>query len=838
MATPTEQQSRPRSSYAREMTGLFLFFWAVFLVLCLVTFDKNDPGLNQVSTAAVIVNKAGLFGSYVAAFLNEWFGCCAFLWPVFFVILGLSCISQRLVFNWRIWSGFFLLVLFFLETSEAWEIRVGDFTPGGITGHGLYVFTTHYLHPLGASLLWLFLLMVAVELIFDLSWFALFGSLIEIVKRKVQEKHEVSSRTPASEFLGSEITAEAKPGFRQKLQQVVALFVRSPKREPLPEIYREENSQANPQPADEPLFQPPENLYKDETDDEDLLGLAKKPGPKKAEAKDEPDQAEAKASARQALREVQPEPEPVKPVPATNKASEQREAAKSATSPLNKLQSLLGLAKNKSEAEPKEAPKPRKNHKSDVFPLPPLSLLAEPVRTAQYEKEDSREKAQVLMQALREFAVDGELAAITPGPVVTLFEVRPASGVRVGKFLNISDDMARVLKAPSVRVISPVPGKDTVGIEIPNLKREFVNFRELVATDAFRKAASPLTMALGKDTAGKPVFADLAQMPHMLIAGATGTGKSVCLNSILASFLYRSQPSELKLLLIDPKRVEMSVYADEPHLIHPVVNEPADAKNALEWATSEMDARFKAMARLGARNIIGFNRKLKDLGQNRPDELADLEPLPYIAIIIDELADLMMMADRKDVENCIVRLAQLARACGIHMILATQRPSVNVVTGIIKANFPCRISFQVAGIADSRTILDTAGAEKLLGRGDMLYRPGDTTLKRLHGAFLTDDEVSSIVAHWKSLTEPSYRVNFAQWVPGQEQGSKGSDGSGDDDLFDEVLDFVMQEGVASISKIQRRFRIGFNRAARLVEALDAQGKLDPADGSKPRKVRR
>ena len=323
----------------------------------------------------------------------------------------------------------------------------------------------------------------------------------------------------------------------------------------------------------------------------------------------------------------------------------------------------------------------------------------------------------------------------------------------------------------------------------------------------------------------------------MLIAGATGTGKSVCLNCILGSFLCRTQPSDLKLLLIDPKRVEMSVYADEPHLIHPVVNEPSEAKNALEWATKEMDQRFKAMARLGVRNIAGFNKRLASFGENRPDELADLEHLPYIAIVIDELADLMMMADRKDVENSIVRLAQLARACGIHMILATQRPSVNVVTGIIKANFPCRVSFQVASSADSRTILDSVGAEKLLGKGDMLYRPGDTTLQRLHGAFLSDEDVCALVGYWKNLAEPAYKVDFTQMEENGEKGKKNAGDDFEDELFEEVLAFVTDEGNASISKIQRRFKIGFNRSARLVEALEARGYLEPSDGSKPRKLK-
>lgn len=828
-----EEQKKPRKSgFTREMTGLFLLFWTIFLVLCLVSFSKNDPTLNHVNSQAIIHNKAGLFGAYVAGFLNEWFGLCSFLWPVFFLALAFACLFQRFVIDWRRWAGFLLLVLVLLEVFASISLAVGDFSPSGIIGRSLYSCTTKYLNPVGAGLLWLFFGLIALQLILARSWIEIIQSLRTRIRRVLEEKREeraygqnlASSRNLAKKAgtLITELWHVIKPKKKEAIPPTLILTNHVQNRAP-----KKQRKQAEKE--DETLFVPTRDLFKNNTADDDVLGLGKKAQ----------EQSEPKA-------ETPPEPtipEPtIEPPLVMEQSAEPAEPKEQEASPLKKLQSLLGKKQGKTEKSRTQVSKDERSmlvtpeqYPGD-FPLPPLSILTPKGPSVAADQEDLNDKADVLMQTLSEFAIEGELARITTGPVVTLFEVRPASGVRVNKFLGISDDLARVLRTPSVRIITPVPGKDTVGIEIPNRVRDIVNFRELIESEAFRRAEGPLTMALGKDTAGNPVFANLAKMPHMLIAGATGTGKSVCLNSILASFLFRAQPKDVKLLLIDPKRVEMSVYADEPHLIHPVVNEPQDAKNALEWAISEMERRFKALSRLSVRKIDDFNKRLETFGENRPDELADLEHLPYIAIIVDELGELMTTDVRKDIENSIVRLAQLARACGIHMILATQRPSVNVVTGLIKANFPSRISFQVAQNADSRTILDTVGAEKLLGLGDMLFRPGDITLQRLHGAFLSDSEVCDLVAYWKSLTKPSYTVDFAKWTP--EQGKTASQGDMEsDDLFDEVLAFVTQEGTASISKIQRRFKIGFNRAARLVEALDARGILAPSDGSsKPRKV--
>ncbi len=443
--------------------------------------------------------------------------------------------------------------------------------------------------------------------------------------------------------------------------------------------------------------------------------------------------------------------------------------------------------------------------------------------------------AKSLMASLSDFGVRGEVTNIVPGPVVTMFEYKPAPGIKISRITSLCDDLALAMKALAVR-IEAIPGKDTVGIEIPNEERQTVFLREVVEADAFQKAKSKLTLALGKDLRGHPFCADLARMPHLLVAGATGAGKSVCLNAIILSLVYKATPEEVKLLLVDPKRIELSVYRELPHLIHPVVAEMSMAKSALEWAVAEMDRRYECMARLGARNVDGYNMKLAAMNFEDHPDLADLEPMPYLVIIIDELADLMITAG-KDAEMAIVRLAQLARAAGIHLILATQRPSVDVVTGLIKANFPSRIAFQVTSKHDSRTILDTNGAEYLLGRGDSLYKPSGGKLMRLHGAFVSEDEIARVVDFWRGQCPQRFGVDFAAWQD-EAKGEGDSEGRGaeGDELYPQAVEFVVSQGKASISLIQRRFRIGFNRAARFIEQMEMDGLLGPQEGSKPRSV--
>lgn len=495
--------------------------------------------------------------------------------------------------------------------------------------------------------------------------------------------------------------------------------------------------------------------------------------------------------------------------------------------------------------------------KRKVLQLPPLDLLSPLPEDEKANRPDEMTLARqgnALITCLKNFNVNASLARITPGPVVTMFEVRPAPGVKATRITSLANDLAMSLKAVSVRMQAPVPGTDTVGVEVPNEKRTTVHFREIVENENFRQAKSLLTVALGKDTGGHPVSADLAKMPHLLVAGATGAGKSVCLNAIILSLLYRARPDEVQMILVDPKRVELSMYADLPHLVHPVVTDMDLTKNALLWAIEEMNRRLSLFSKVKVRNITGYNdrqarlRASVEAGGPVPvdeetGEPEDLSNMPFLVIIVDELADLMMVK-RKEVEGSIVRLAQLARAAGIHLIIATQRPSVDVVTGLIKANFPCRIAFKVTSGQDSRTIIDGAGAEKLLGMGDMLFKPNGGMLQRLHGAFVSDEEVSAVVEFWKKQQPPNYKVDFAAF--GNDDADDASEDFGqpasrgneivDDPIYAEAVQFVLDNGKVSISLLQRRFRIGFNRAARFVEQMEKDGLLSQADGTRPRSV--
>lgn len=490
------------------------------------------------------------------------------------------------------------------------------------------------------------------------------------------------------------------------------------------------------------------------------------------------------------------------------------------------------------QTEKKKTPVSKKNKSISVDgELPSSELLSAPAdqKTSQ-TAEVLQPLSDRLKECLNDFNVNGEIQHVVPGPVVTMFEFKPAPGVKVSKIENLTDDIALALRAESVRIEAPIPGKDSVGIEIPNIDRETVYLREVLESSQFAKSTSPLTLALGKDIHGATKVADLAKMPHLLVAGATGAGKSVGINGFLLSLLYKAGPDKVKLLLVDPKRIELAPYAELPHLVHPVVTEMNMAKSALEWAVFEMDCRYEKMAKMGVRNIEGYNKKLESYGINIPEEFENFKPMPYLVIIIDELADLMMTA-AKDVEQCIVRLAQLARAAGIHMILATQRPSVDVVTGLIKANFPTRISFFVTSKFDSRTILDAVGAERLLGKGDMLFKPSGGKLKRMHGAFVDETEIAHVVNFWKEHEPQNFDLDFSEWKKDSENaGGSSGIGSSDDPVYDEAVQFVLDQGKASISLLQRRFRIGFNRAARYIEQMEMEGILGPQEGSKPRKV--
>jgi S-DNA-T family DNA segregation ATPase FtsK/SpoIIIE len=467
------------------------------------------------------------------------------------------------------------------------------------------------------------------------------------------------------------------------------------------------------------------------------------------------------------------------------------------------------------------------------FPLPPTSIMDEIKLTTSMDKTRLFEKAKTLQAKSGEFGVLGSVVEIHPGPVVTTYEFKPDAGVKYSKIVGLADDLALALEAESIR-IDRISGRSTVGIEIPNEVRETIYLREILEGEAFHKASSRLTLCLGKTVNGETYVTDLATMPHLLIAGSTGTGKSVGLNSMIASILYKSTPDEVRMILIDPKRLELGVYEDIPHLLTPVVTDPKIAANVLKWAVTEMERRIRKLASEGVRNIDQYNNIIRgERGERAADASGDeLKPLHYIVIIIDELADLMMVSSH-EVEESITRLAQMARAVGIHLILATQRPSVDVLTGLIKANFPSRISFRVAARVDSRTILDSIGAEHLLGKGDMLFLPpGSARLLRIHGCFVSEKEIARLTSYLRKAGKPT----FDETVGKTERATESVEVEDRDELFDEAVRFVVQSKQASTSMLQRRFRIGFSRAGRLVDMMERDGIIGPADGAKPREI--
>ncbi|MBN7797546.1 DNA translocase FtsK 4TM domain-containing protein [Parahaliea mediterranea] len=496
--------------------------------------------------------------------------------------------------------------------------------------------------------------------------------------------------------------------------------------------------------------------------------------------------------------------------------------------------------------------------------LPHLDLLDEAHHDPDkgYSKEALEGLSKLLELKLADFNIKAEVVAVYPGPVITRFEIQPAPGTKVSRISNLAKDLARSLAVISVRVVEVIPGKSVVGIEIPNEDREIVNFREVLSAKAFDQSRSPLTLALGHDISGEPVVADLAKMPHLLVAGTTGSGKSVGVNAMLISLLYKSTPNEVRLIMVDPKMLELSVYDGIPHLLTPVITDMKDAANGLRWCVAEMERRYKLMASLGVRNLAGYNRKVMEAEKAgtpiadplwSPDPIyaetdeeqtpPSLETLPAIVVVIDEFADMMMIVGKK-VEELIARIAQKARAAGIHLILATQRPSVDVITGLIKANVPTRIAFQVSSKVDSRTILDQGGAEQLLGHGDMLYLPPGSGLpNRVHGAFVSDEEVHRVVADWKKRGEPAYIEGLLDeggstpvTAAELQQAGGAEEGEEDDALYDEAVHYVTQSRRASISSVQRKLRIGYNRAARLIEAMESAGVVSEMGSNGQREV--
>jgi DNA segregation ATPase FtsK/SpoIIIE, S-DNA-T family len=545
-----------------------------------------------------------------------------------------------------------------------------------------------------------------------------------------------------------------------------------------------------------------------------------------------------RARQRKALLARQSKP-PERPAPVLPAMKAPVEAASSRAAPIAEPPSfeerrppLLGKRAKVPENTPLPLPdpEPRPPKRNGAYTIPPLALLDAPKTERKIDERELMEGARLLEEKCREFAVEGAVAQIHPGPVVTTFEFKPDAGVKYGKITGLADDLCLAMQAESV-LIDRIPGKSTVGIQIPNHTREQISLRELLQSEMYQRSTSKLTIALGKTIHGEPYMTDLTAMPHLLIAGSTGTGKSVAINAMLSSFLFRATPEEVRLVMIDPKRVELGVYEDIPHLMTPVVVDPKQAVNALRWAVKEMEERYKKLAAAGVRNIQQYNRNAAHMAKDPNPEGDLLLPLPYIVVVIDELADLMMVA-RGDVEESIARLAQMARAVGVHLLLATQRPSVDVITGLIKANLPSRISFRVQSKIDSRTILDGNGAEQLLGRGDMLFMPpGSSRAIRLHGPYISEQESARLASFLRKQGKPVY--NSA--ITAEDTKIDGVELE-KDDLYDEAARIVVSSGQASISYLQRRLRIGFSRAARLVDMMEMEGIVSPGAGGKAREV--
>jgi S-DNA-T family DNA segregation ATPase FtsK/SpoIIIE len=761
-----------------RFTGLMVFMaFAAFLLLSLLTYNSVDPGWRQSQSTDLVLNSGGRFGAFLADALFSMLGYMAYLIAVIPLIrLAQRFRALRVKDDWRGWawrfSGLLFIVLSGSVISHLFDAsQVLPAGPGGAIGEGLAVPLATSFGVFGASLISLLAMMLGLSMSGDITWLGTLdnlGGLILgfLVKTRAKIQSLRSAPVSSSNLDSNELTAAPQYG--------TSLISKGNKS--LPNATTR-SLQQNPV-STEPVKERP------------LAKLKQK----------------IKATSEIIAEEI----------------------------PLKKLKIEPFEKKSKGTVSEQGA-------LFEAGELPSLSLLrrSEGIQETGYSAENLEDMSRLLESKLADFGVKIEVVAVSPGPVITRFEFQPAPGVKASKITNLAQDLARSLAMTSVRVVEVIPGKSVMGLEVPNENRAMVHLGDVLASQEFQSMSSPLSLALGHDIAGDPVMADVAKMPHLLVAGTTGSGKSVGVNSMLISMLYKSTPDDVRLIMVDPKMLELSVYDGIPHLLTPVITDMKEAANGLRWCVGEMERRYKLLAALGVRNIAGYNKKVLDAAEAgdpikdplwKPEESfdqiqPDLGKLPYIVVVIDEFADMIMVVGKK-VEELIARIAQKARAAGIHLILATQRPSVDIITGLIKANVPTRMAFQVSSRIDSRTILDQGGAEQLLGHGDMLYLPPGTSLPiRVHGAFIDDDEVHAVVADWKSKGSPVFIDSITDTdaggvIPGM---PTESDDGEQDALFDEAIAFVTETRKVSISSVQRKLRIGYNRAARLVETMEAAG---------------
>jgi S-DNA-T family DNA segregation ATPase FtsK/SpoIIIE len=850
--------SPTRSRPLNIFLGLVLVLAALLVLLALATYHSSDPSWNTASSLAKPGNWIGLFGSYLSDLLLQALGITAFFLPLWLGGLGWTWMRSRPGgAAWLRWLGS-VLALAFVPAVLAllpWHwLWMGKIPIGGQAGMLMAGLLVAYLNIQGAWLVAGVLAAAGVWFASEVSFWAIAENIqsrwlqaaswherwrnwrLERAELKEEQTaarealRELEDRPDAAPPLFSGV----RPGANSEEEPLGAprsLFARLfHRRSRTPEI----------DPQDIPAFQ--RVPFQPDEDEEASTGAARRPSiwPSiwergAAEPVPAPVAAIPVGPQAEALRSASLRPQLVEARAADLPAAEVRFGA-TRLEPSASAPSADGIAIHlRADAETRAAAVAPKQVSG--FKLPPSTLLNAGDGPQAVREDELREEARVLVEKCAEFDVRGQVVQINPGPMVTTYEFKPEAGVKYSRVTGLADDLCLAMRAESI-LIERMSGKNTVGIQVPNHRRETIHLRDCLESEVFNKAKSRLTIAMGKDINGRIITADLAGMPHVLIAGSTGSGKSVAINAMIMSLLYRTTPAQVRLILVDPKRVELGMYEGVPHLFTPIITEPKLAANALRNAVREMERRLKLLASRSVRNIDQYNKLFDSAMPSLFDSGEDEEPLPCIVIIIDELADLMML-DRANVEESITRLAQMARAVGIHLILATQRPSVDVITGLIKANVPTRISFRLATKVDSRTILDTNGAESLLGRGDMLFLPpGTSRLMRLHAPYVSEKETAAVVGFWKAQGQAEYVEGFLE-SPKDERASvdgSNSDPDENDPLFDDAVRLVFEFGKASTSLLQRRLRIGYGRAAHLIDLMERDGLVGQADGSRPREL--
>ena len=848
--SPAAASSKAYKDLRVEVSSILVFALGVFALIALFSYSPQDPSFFT-STHEAVRNACGKAGAYIASLMLECFGIGAFLLPAALFFISTTIYkregSVRLIGTLGgMLASVMSLTVFLAIQWKYWPFAGTLLLTGGAFGVWCSEILLHQFNPLGSSIVSMvvFCLALALSTPVSVTQFGakVLGFFARVVIPAVYQAMKMvgaylayilglmamRAAHAAGDFLHRAIDA----AIRKAKERAAAVKVEAAKAalaktvspvEEMPAVVTQMISA-----FDAPVDSVPNALPELEQNSQPELSTA--------------------AQIRQDLK-------------AQEKIVNYPAVIPEILPPEN--QQELGLSGGASEA-PK--PKARQRSKRGQWKLPLIEFLRKPPKIeSSIDKEKLLQNSQILRQKFADFGIDGEVTAVRPGPVITLYEFKPGPGIKVSKIAALADDLSMALSAQSVRILAPLPGKAVVGIEIPSDTRETVFLREFLQHSDFHGTKHAIPVVMGKDIGGQPYLSDMARMPHLLCAGQTGSGKSVFMNGLICSLLYRFTPDEMRMILVDPKFIEFRGYQDIPHLLLPVVDDPKHASTALKWAVREMDRRYRILAMMGARNLATFNQKVEEMGadkvrdflsaeENQPeglekmsggDWIAAFEPdedgaprvgkLPYIVIIIDELADLMMIA-KKEVEISIARIAQKARAAGIHLVIATQRPSTDVITGLIKANLPSRASFQLASYIDSRTILDRPGAERLLGQGDMLFiPPGVSQVLRLHGAYVDDDEIGKITSFLKDQGKPAYRDEIL--VDDEEESTDAENGGDDsDELFHTAVELVQKNGHASASFLQRHLKVGYNRAARMIEDMESRGIVGPPDGARPREV--